>query len=124
MGHVGRGRARLPRADLGASATTGSVPGSVEYAAVDSGFAMPGSYVVVDIEPADGGGSTLHVSWDRRGKNLFGKLFVGLMVPTRVVAIRRSFKNGPRTDCSRPGAGNDEGGVHPAALPVDTRWPT
>lgn len=71
-----------------------SVPGRIQFTAVDSGFATPGSYVVVEIEPAGGGGSTLRVTWVRRGSNVFGKLFVGLMVLTRGFAIRRSFKLG------------------------------
>ena len=48
-----------------------STPGRVAFTAVDSGFATPGSYVVVEIEPAEGGGSTLHITWDRRGKGMF-----------------------------------------------------
>ena len=71
-----------------------SVPGTVRFTVVDSGFARPGSYVVVDIEAAGADGSTLHISWVRWGKGLFGKLFVGLMALTRGVAIRRSFRLG------------------------------
>jgi hypothetical protein len=71
-----------------------SVPGAVRFTVVDSGFAKRGSYVVVEIEPAGVGGSTLHVIWVRRGKGVFGKLFVGLMALTRGAAIRRSFKMG------------------------------
>ena len=71
-----------------------SVPGRVRFTAVDSGFAKPGSYVVVDLEPAAGGGSTLHISWVRSGKGVFGKVFVGLMALTRGAAIRRSFRVG------------------------------
>jgi hypothetical protein len=71
-----------------------SVPGRIEFTAVDSGFATPGSHVVVDIEPAEGGGSRLHITWERWGKDLFGKLFIGLMALTGGVAIRRSFESG------------------------------
>ena len=71
-----------------------SVPGRIEFTAVDSGFATPGGHVVVDIAPAEGGGSRLHVTWERSGKDLFGKLFIGLMALTRGVAIRRSFEAG------------------------------
>ena len=71
-----------------------SVPGRVEFTVVDSGFAMPGGYVTVDIEPREGGGSTLHIAWDRRGKGLFGRAFVGLMALTRGAAVRRSFELG------------------------------
>ena len=71
-----------------------SMPGTVRFTVVESGFAEPGGYVVIDIEPTDGVGSTLHITWVRRGKGVFGKLFVGLMVLTRGVAIRRSFAMG------------------------------
>lgn len=71
-----------------------SVPGTVRFTVVDSGFAKPGSYVVVDIEPAGRGGSTLHITWVRWGKGVFGKLFVGMMALTGGAAIRRSFRLG------------------------------
>jgi hypothetical protein len=71
-----------------------SVPGRVRFDSVDSGFAGPGGYVVVDIEPAEGSGSTLHVTWERRGKRVFGKLFVSLIGLTRGAPIRRSFEMG------------------------------
>jgi hypothetical protein len=71
-----------------------SVPGEVRFTVVDSGFAKLGSYVVVEIELAGGGGSTLHIVWVRWGKGVFGRLFVGLMALTRGAAIRRSFEMG------------------------------
>jgi hypothetical protein len=71
-----------------------SVPGRILCTAVDSGFGTPGSYVVWEIEPAEGGGSRLHITFDRRGKTIFGKLFMGLMVLTRGFFIRRSFEMG------------------------------
>ena len=71
-----------------------SVPGRIVFTAVDSGFAMPGSNVVVDIHPAELGGSRVHVTWERWGRGLFGKVFVGLMALTRGIAIRRSIQSG------------------------------
>jgi hypothetical protein len=70
------------------------VPGRILWTAVDSGFGTPGSFVVAVIEPAGGGGSNLHITWDRRGKGVFGKLFVGLMALTKGILIRRSFEMG------------------------------
>ena len=70
-----------------------SEPGRVKFTVVDSGFATPGSYVVVEIQPS-GGGSRVHVTWVRTGRGTFGKLFVGLMALTRGRAIRRSFEMG------------------------------
>lgn len=71
-----------------------SVPGRVEWTAVDSGFGALGSRVVCEIEPAHGGGSTVHVIWDRRGKGVFGTLFITVMALTRGFLIRRSFEVG------------------------------
>ena len=80
-----------------------SVPGRVQFTVVDSGFAMPGGYVTVEIEPGATGGSTLQITWERTGKGVFGKLFVGLMALTRGVAIRLSFEAGlARMAAARP----------------------
>ena len=71
-----------------------SASGRIVFTAVDSGFAKVGSHVEVDIEPAEGGGSTVHVNWVRWGKGVFGRLFVGLMGLTRGFFIRRSIQSG------------------------------
>ena len=71
-----------------------SVPGRIQWTAVDSGFGTPGSYVVWEIGAAEGGGSTNHILWDRNGKTVFGKLFVALMALTRGFFIRRSIQMG------------------------------
>jgi hypothetical protein len=71
-----------------------SQPGRVQWTAVDSGFGTPGSYVVVEIEPDEDGGSRVHIIWDRHGKTVFGKLFVGMLAMTRGYFIRRSFQMG------------------------------
>jgi hypothetical protein len=71
-----------------------SAPDRIQWTAVDSGFGMPGSNVIWTTEPSEGGGSTVHITWDRRGKTMFGKLFIGLMALTRGVLIRRSFQMG------------------------------
>ena len=87
-----------------------SVPGRVAFTVVDSGFAMPGGYVTVDIEPRDLDGSTLRIAWHRRGKGLFGWAFVGLMALTRGAAIRRSFELGLAriAEASRVGNGHPD----------------
>ena len=71
-----------------------SASGTVVCTAVASGFGAPGSSVTWDIEPADGGGSAVHIIWDRRGETLFGRLFVGLMAMTRGYFVRRSVQLG------------------------------
>jgi hypothetical protein len=71
-----------------------SVPDRIRWTAVESGFGTTGSYVVWEIEPDGGGGSRSHITWDRQGKTVFGKLFVGLLVLMRGVPIRQSFEMG------------------------------
>jgi hypothetical protein len=71
-----------------------SVPGRVEFTALDSGFAKAGKRVVMDIEAAQGGGSRVRVIWEGVGKGLFGRLFIGLMALTRGFFIRRSIQLG------------------------------
>ena len=71
-----------------------SVPGQIGFTVVDSGFAHPGGHVLVEIQPLADGGSALHITWERRGKGMFGRLFVGLMALTRGAAVRRSFRLG------------------------------
>ena len=78
-----------------------SEPARIVFTAVDSGFATPGSNVVIDIQPAEGGGSNVHVTWARWGKDLFGKLFIGLMALTRGFFIRRSIESGLRIAARR-----------------------
>jgi hypothetical protein len=71
-----------------------SASGPVVCTAVDSGFGATGSFVRWDIGPADGGGSRVHIIWDRRGKTLFGRLFVGVLAVTRGFFVRRSVQLG------------------------------
>jgi hypothetical protein len=70
-----------------------SMPSTIRWTAVDSGFGMPGSDVVWRIEAAEGG-SRHRITWNRRGKTVFGKLFMGLMAVTSGFFIRRSLEMG------------------------------
>jgi hypothetical protein len=65
---------------------------------------MPGSYVVWEIEPDEGGESRHHITWHRHGKTVFGKLFMGLMALTKGVLIRRSFQMGLTRIAAHPSA--------------------
>lgn len=80
-------------------------PDTVEWTAVESGFGAPGSLVVWRIQPGEDGGSTHHVIWDRRGKTVFGKLFMGLMALTRGFFIRRSLEMGLAAIAAEQGRG-------------------
>jgi hypothetical protein len=71
-----------------------SMPNTVRWTAVESGFGTPGSEVIWRIEPAMGSGSRHHITWDRHGKTVFGKLFMGLLAVTRGFFVRRSLEIG------------------------------
>ena len=78
-----------------------SVPGTIQWDAVDNGFGAPGSYVVWRLEPTEDGGSTHHIIWDRRGRTVFGRLFIKLMALTRgVSSVNRSKWDSPRSQRS------------------------
>ena len=68
--------------------------GVIRCTAQESGFGMPGSYFTVEVTAVDGRGSRLQVVWDRRGRTLFGRLFVSLLWLLRGWPIRRSFEMG------------------------------
>ena len=84
-----------------------SVEGPVRFTVVDSGFAKPGSYVVVDIQPADGAGSMLHITLGTVGQ---GPVRHAVRRPDGANPGRRHpplIRSRPRPDRSRPGLRNE-----------------
>jgi hypothetical protein len=71
-----------------------SKPGQVTWTMQDSGFAKPGSFVTAIVSPGSGGGSHIHIIWDRRGRNLFGRLIIALNVALRGAPVRGSIEAG------------------------------
>jgi hypothetical protein len=61
----------------------------VRWTVRESNFCEPGSYVDVTVHDGAGGGSQLHVDWNRRGVGFKGKVLVALVVLTRGSIIRR-----------------------------------
>ncbi len=72
-----------------------SIPGTVTWTVQESSFATPGDFVSATITPR-GAGSHIHLSWQRRGSNLSGKIAVALIVLTRGWLVKRSFDAGLR----------------------------
>ncbi len=72
-----------------------STPGRVTWTVQESGFSSRGDSVSVDVAPHDGG-SRLHVVWQRRGKNLLGKLAIALIAAMRGAPVRGSIDAGLR----------------------------
>jgi hypothetical protein len=51
-----------------------STGGLVTWTVQDSNFCAPGSYVSAAIAPRPGGGSRIHITWDRTPTSLVGRL--------------------------------------------------
>jgi polyketide cyclase/dehydrase/lipid transport protein len=56
-----------------------STPGLVTWTVRESNFCAPGSYVSAAISPREGGGSRIHVTWNRTPTSLTGR-FTALMI--------------------------------------------
>jgi hypothetical protein len=56
-----------------------SDPRRITWTTQESNFCRPGSFIAMEIEPMDGGGSHVVVTWDRTSSNLRGLLW--LLVP-------------------------------------------
>jgi hypothetical protein len=67
-----------------------SKPGVVRWEVQESNFCTPGSFVEVHIEPKTGGGSRLHVVWDRTPTKLSARLMLRLIALTRGAPVRAS----------------------------------
>ncbi len=70
-----------------------STPGVVRWEVVESGFCAPGGFVEVKIDPS-GGGSRIHVTWERQPTTFAARLIVGLIVLTRGAPVKSSIKKG------------------------------
>jgi Polyketide cyclase / dehydrase and lipid transport len=69
-----------------------SVPGVVRWTVQESDSFMPGYGMEVRVTPAAAGGSTVHVVWERVGKDFKGKFIVGLLVLLRARPIFSGFQ--------------------------------
>ncbi|SRR5258708_6501738 len=61
----------------------------VRWIVQESNYCKPGSYVEVTVGAGAGGGSHLHVDWNRRGVGIKGKILISLVALTRGANIRR-----------------------------------
>jgi hypothetical protein len=61
----------------------------VRWTVQESNYCKPGNYVEVTVRAEAGGGSQLHVDWNRRGAGIKGKILIALVVLTRGANIRR-----------------------------------
>lgn len=82
-----------------------SDPRTVKWTVKESNFSVPGSYVSATVTPRAEGGSHIHITWNRQGSNLMGKLVARLIVLTRGAPVKSSMRKGLATIESNAAAG-------------------
>ena len=68
-----------------------STSGTVTWTARESNFCAPGSFMSARVEPASDGSSRMHVTWNRSGVGLKGRMIVGLMRLTRGAPLAKNL---------------------------------
>jgi hypothetical protein len=69
-----------------------ATPGTITWTVVESNFSAPGSYLSANIKPAEGGGSHLHVVWERTGTTLVGRAVVFMIKVSKGKPLATSMK--------------------------------
>jgi hypothetical protein len=71
-----------------------ATPGKVTWTVKESNFCAPGSNVSASVEPREGGGSIIHLLWDRTPTSFTGRLATFLIVRTKGKPVLASMKKG------------------------------
>ncbi len=71
-----------------------STPGIVTWTVQESPFSKPGSFVSARVEPRDGGGSKIHVTWVREGTSLPTKAAIWMVKAMKGGPVASSMKKG------------------------------
>jgi hypothetical protein len=71
-----------------------STPGVVTWTVKESAFSKPGSFVSAKVDPKEGGGSKIHVTWQREGISLPSKLAVWMVKVSNGGPVASSLKKG------------------------------
>ncbi len=70
-----------------------SDPETVTWTVRESNFCAPGSFVSATVRPGAGGGSRVHVVWNRTPTSLGGRVAATLIKATRGRPVRASFES-------------------------------
>jgi hypothetical protein len=73
-----------------------SQPGLVKWTVQESGFCAPGSFVSAKVDPKEGGGSKIHITWEREPTTMPGRVAAFLIKMTNGGPVASSFKKGLR----------------------------
>ena len=69
-----------------------SDPNTVRRTVRESNFCAPGSYVQATVTPRDGGGSRVHIEWNRTPTSFSGRVTAFLIKATKGKPVAASFK--------------------------------
>ena len=56
-----------------------STPDTVRWTVTESNFCAPGSYVAATMTPREGGGTRVHLEWERTGTTLMGRFLIRMI---------------------------------------------
>ena len=69
-----------------------SDPQTVKWTVVESNFSAPGSYVAATITAKPGGGSHVHLEWNRTGSNFVGRVMIRMIALAKGRPVASSFR--------------------------------
>ena len=73
-----------------------SDPDTVRWTVVESNFCTPGSRVYATLNPADGGGTRIHIDWERTPTTFGGRIAVFIITATKgrplAMSIEKALK--------------------------------
>jgi hypothetical protein len=73
-----------------------STPGLVTWTVVESNFCTPGSYVSAAISAREGGGSRIHITWNRTPTTFGGRVAALMIKATKGRPVASSFQKAMR----------------------------
>jgi len=77
-----------------------SAPGTIRWTVEESNFCAPGSYVAATLVPLEGGGTRVHVEWERTGTSLLGRLVIRMIALSKgkpiATSLRQAFEQQAR----------------------------
>lgn len=74
-----------------------SDPQTVKWTVKESNFSAPGSFVSARITPGPTGGSHIHLTWNRTGSNLLGKVITWMIKASGGKPVSASMRKGLET---------------------------
>jgi hypothetical protein len=70
-----------------------SQPSVVSWTVEESNFCSPGSRVIATLHPREGGGTRVHIDWERTGTTLRGRFAVRMIALTKGKPVKASLES-------------------------------